>query len=110
MTPPLRSRMAPAGGGRLLGAASATLAAPSVMAAPRPSAPKRFIDKVFIAVSPVCRELPSDPLTIALARPAGLFNALYSPRYERITAGSSAPVPQAWAMFLTPFALAILRA
>ena len=29
----------------------------------------------------------------------GLFNALYSPRYERTTAGSSAPVQQAWAMF-----------
>src|SRR5208337_143928 len=43
-------------------------------------------------------------------RLAGLFNALYSPRYERITAGSSAPVQQAWAMFLTPFALTILRA
>src|SRR5208283_5578252 len=54
-------------------------------------------------------KVQSNPRPLFASGP-GLFNALYSPRYERITAGSSAPVPQAWAMFLTPFALAILRA
>ena len=41
---------------------------------------------------------------------AGLFNAVYRPRYERVTAGSSAPLQSAWAMLATPFALAMLRA
>ena len=41
---------------------------------------------------------------------AGLFNALYSPVYDRLTAGSSAAFHRALAMFAAPFALMILRA
>ena len=41
---------------------------------------------------------------------AGLFNALYSPLYERLTSGSMAAAQVALAMFVTPFALAMLSA
>ena len=44
-----------------------------------------------------------------MAQP-GLFNALYSPVYDRLTAGSSAAFHRALAMFARPFALMILRA
>ena len=40
----------------------------------------------------------------------GLFNALYSPLYERLTSGSMAAAQVALAMFVTPFALAMLSA
>lgn len=48
--------------------------------------------------------------SLAAGGVAGLFNALYNPRYESVTAGSTAPLHKARAMFSTPFALAMLRA
>jgi hypothetical protein len=41
---------------------------------------------------------------------AGLFNVLYKPRYKSVTAGSMAPLHRAWAIILTQFAPAMLRA
>jgi hypothetical protein len=37
---------------------------------------------------------PAEPLQNTF-RPPGLFNAFYRPRYERVTAGSSAPLQKA---------------
>ena len=41
---------------------------------------------------------------------AGLFIALYIPLYERLTVGSIAAAHKAFAMFVTPLALAMLSA
>ena len=40
----------------------------------------------------------------------GLFIALYIPLYERLTVGSIAAAHKAFAMFVTPLALAMLSA